>query len=66
VKLAGLHYRERTSAIGGMTGFEGELRLETELEHDRLLGVVVIQAEDWSVGPVEPLRGALRRWAAAS
>ncbi len=60
--LPGLHYQERTSAIGGMVGFEGDPRIQIEIEHERLHGVVVIRAEQWRAGFIEPLREVLRRW----
>ena len=63
-KLPGLRYRERTSAIRGMIGFEGDLRLEIEIEHERVGGPLVIRAEQWRVGLIEPLREVLRRWVA--
>jgi hypothetical protein len=63
--LPGLRYRERRSAIGGVIGFAGEPRLTIEIEHERLPGLVVIDAKEaWRVALVEPLTVAFRRWVA--
>lgn len=62
-RLPRLRYVERTRAIGGQLGFEGDPLVQLELQHERLPGKLIIEAERWLAPELNTIRVTLRSWA---